>query len=148
MRRNKLLEYLDARGLLDGSPEEIAAAKREYRRSYDRAYKRRYRRSHTEVRFTTDARTIKLLEDVARPLGITPSTFAKEAAIARALGKRYASELRLGREVLQTVTLIHSEVRRLCRKQPSGFLGRRITYERLAGRIRAMEEALREVLNE
>lgn len=146
-RQNRLFAYLEAKGVLaNGTPEEISAAKRDYRRDYERLYKRRYRMRHSEVRFTLGQDERRMLLSAADMAGIDSGTFAKESTLARLNGKSHGSQMRIEREVLQKVALIHSEVRHLCRQRPTGFLERRIVFDRLAERIGALEEALRESL--
>jgi hypothetical protein len=145
--QNSLFAYLKARGVLEnGTPEEIAAAKRDYRRDYERLYKRRYRVRHSEVRFTFNREEQRLLLAAAAVVGIDNGTFAKEATLARLHSTSPGSDTRVSREVLQKVALIHSEVRHLCRQRPSGFLERRIVFDRLVEQVGALEEALRESL--
>lgn len=145
--QNSLFAYLQARGVLEnGTPEQIATAKRDYRRDYERLYKRRYRLRHSEVRFTFNQEEQRLLLSASATAGIDSGTFAKEATLTRLHGKGQGSAARVSREVLQKVALIHSEVRHLCRQRPTGFLERRIVFDRLAEQIGALEEALRESL--
>lgn len=145
--QNSLFAYLQARGVLEnGTPEEIAAAKRDYRRDYERRYKRRYRLRHSEVRFTLNQEEQRSLLSASATAGTDKGTFAKEATLTRLHGKSHGNDTRVSREVLQKVALIHSEVRHLCRQRPTGFLERRIVFDRLAERLGALEEALRESL--
>lgn len=147
-RNNGLTAFLEAKGVLtNGTPEEIDAAKREYRKLYERAYKQRYRKAHSEVRFTLAASVMRRLASTAGNLGVDRSTYAKEATLARLDGVAPRSDQRVDREVLQKVVLIHSEVRHLCRHRPTGFLERRVLFDRLAERISALEEAFREIFN-
>ena len=146
-RTNNLLDYLEAKGVLaNGTMDELAAAKREYRKVYQREYKQRYRTRHIEVRFTLASSVMRSIDTAVKTVGIDRGTYAKEATLARWQGRSYGTDLRIRREVLQKVALIHSEVRHLCRQRPTGFLERRIAFDRLNERIGALEEALREVL--
>lgn len=145
--QNSLFAYLQARGVLEkGTTEEVTAAKRDYRRDYERLYKRRYRLRHSEVRFTLNSEERRLLHSASVTAGVDNGTFAKEATLTRLHGKSPGSDSRVSREVLQKVALIHSEVRQLCRQRPTGFLERRIAFDRLEARVDALEEALRESL--
>lgn len=141
------MEYLESMGVLThGNPEEIANAKLEYKKIYQRKYKQLYRNRHREVRFTVDHSTHKALDLAAKEFDLCPSAFARQATLERLRERPTGTSPNISRELLQKVAIIHSEVRHLCRKRPSGFLERRITFERLAQRIGALEEVLRQIL--
>lgn len=142
---NKLLAYLEAKGVLtNGTPGDINAAKREYRKLYQQHYKRTYLADHSEVRFTLASSVTQSIDEAAHQLGIDRSTYAKEATLARLSDKPHGACI--SKEVLQKVALIHSEVRHLCRQRPTGLLDRHIVFYRLEKRVAALEEAFRESL--
>jgi hypothetical protein len=142
---NRLLAYLEAKGVLtNGTPDDIAAAKREYRKLYQQEYKRSYLTGHSEVRFTLASSITQSIDAAAHQIGIDRSTYAKEATLARLSGKPHGA--RVSKELLQKVALIHSEVRHLCRQRPAGLLDRHIVFGRLEKRVADLEEAFRESL--
>lgn len=148
-RSNDLMAFLAAEGVLEnGTPAEIAAAKRAYRKLYLRDYQRRYRKSHVEVRYSVQEELAGSLRKAAGHLGLDLGTYSKETVIARLNGGYIPAENRPSRELLQAVSLIHSQIRHLCRQKPKGFLERRIQYERLRQRVQALEEVLRKSQHE
>src|SRR5690348_9550621 len=100
-RANKFLVYLDAHGLLArGTKEQIAQARREYRKLYQRTYRRRYRETHVEVRFTVSMPTKRALEAQSVENGMDVGTYAREATIARLKGPDIPRLRQLNREAL------------------------------------------------
>lgn len=147
VKRDRVTEYLAAKGFLpNGTPEEIAEAKREYRRTYERMYKRRYRTVHREVRFTLSEAEWRTLRHAAATLGVDIGSYAKDATRSAMTGTTPVATSQVTREVLQQVILARSNIRTLCEAKPATFFGQRVTFQRLEEEVATMERLLREAL--
>ena len=78
MKHRSLKDYLFASGILDtGTREEIAAAKKEYRRQYLKQKKREYRKTHRRVTLSFPNKEAERLEQQALAFEMTLPKFIK-----------------------------------------------------------------------
>ncbi len=81
IRSKKLRQYLNERGALNGTEEEIAAAKAEYRRLYKREWKKSQQMPKKELRPGFTLKQYKELQLKARELNLSPTSLLKDLAL-------------------------------------------------------------------
>jgi hypothetical protein len=80
-RSPKLAQYLEETGALDGTPEDIARAKIEYRKQYKAAHKKRGAGKHRELRPQFSFAEYGTIKHKAEALGLAPTAYVKAVAL-------------------------------------------------------------------
>ncbi len=105
-RSKALWQYLNDTGALQGSQEDIERAKRNYRREYKRKWRQDKVIKPIELRPGFTAREYKELKIAAKMVGLTPTIFIKQSALASAgVGKAIPEKAKL-LSVLQLVSMV------------------------------------------
>src|ERR1017187_7590492 len=81
-RSKALWQYLNDIGALQGTPEDIERAKRNYRRDYKRKWRQNKVIKPIELRPGFTAKEYKELKIAAKMAGIIPTIFIKQTALA------------------------------------------------------------------
>jgi hypothetical protein len=105
IRSKALYQYLLDAGVLNSTPEEIAAAKRAYRKAYRDAWKKRKAPLSKELRITYTLREYRDMQIHARILGISPTALCKrltQAAVGHTGIIPHQEELQ---ELLQCISM-------------------------------------------
>ncbi len=108
---SKLYAFLDQQGLIpNGSAQEIANAKKEYKRAYQRKYRRKQRKERPEVTVILTKAEWKLLTDTATGHFFTLSSYLREAALAYT-NQTYIvpNQLQIA-EIQQRIRLLQSDI--------------------------------------
>lgn len=83
IRSTPLYEYLLACGALNGTTEDIAIAKREYRRKYKRNWKKNKKLPHKELRPYVSLKEYERLKQVSADAGYAnPTAFLKQLILS------------------------------------------------------------------
>ena len=81
IRSKALYLFLLEEGVLDGSQEEIAQAKQEFRKQYQKNWKRNKPKLKKEIRFELTHKEYFELKVRSLESGLFPTTFAKDAVL-------------------------------------------------------------------
>lgn len=80
-RSKVLFEYLQQSGVLHGTPEAIALAKKQYRTLYKKQWKQT-RRPRKELRIDVTVKQYQLIKNRAVQYGQTPTAYARNAILS------------------------------------------------------------------
>lgn len=80
-RSPKLAQYLEETGAINGSPEDIARAKIEYRKAYKAEHKKKSASKHNELRPQFTPPEYEAVKEKADALGITPTAYVKAVSL-------------------------------------------------------------------
>jgi hypothetical protein len=88
IQSKRLHQYLLEQGVLDGSPEEIGAAKIRYRRNYKKQWKQEQQLPFKEVRPCFTLKEYSSIKAIAKEAGFKNATaFAKQLVLSSAEGQ-------------------------------------------------------------
>lgn len=105
VRSKQLWEYLTRKGVLDGTDEEIAQAKKDYRKEYKARWKKgRVIKKH-ELRPEFTGKEYRQLAVKAKELGLTPTAWLRALALAEAYGTTVLPHRERLLKALQLVSL-------------------------------------------
>jgi hypothetical protein len=99
-----LHEYLSRSGALGGSEEDIARAKKIYRKEYKRLWKKR-RDRHKEVRIELTLKQFRDLQVAADRLQLRHTTYARETIVSASNGRTFIPHRDCLLRVLQTLSM-------------------------------------------
>ena len=102
-RSPKLAQYLEETGALNGTPEDIARAKAEYRKAYKAEHKKKNSSRRNELRPQFSFAEYDQIRHKAEIMGLTPTAYVKAVSL------RYNTGVLPGKEtllyVLQTLAM-------------------------------------------
>lgn len=88
IRSQKLYSYLQTTGTLDKAPEDIALAKKEYRRIYKRNWKQ-IQRPRKELRIEFTIKQYDIIKLKAMACGQRPTTYARSVILSATEQQRH-----------------------------------------------------------
>lgn len=106
IRSTSLYEYLLSSGALDGTPEDIARAKREYRKKYKREWKKNKQLPHRELRPSFSLKDYEALKVRAGEMGYeNPTAYIKQLILASLEQKSIVPHREQLEQILQYVSM-------------------------------------------
>ena len=105
IRSKKLYEYLVNAGLLNGTPEEVAFAKQEYRKEYRRTWMKTKASLTKEVRIEFTRREYHNLLIYAKTAGTSPTAFCKSLTNSAIQNKQIIPNKDRLQEILQVISM-------------------------------------------
>ena len=105
IRSKKLWEYLNDAEVLNGSPEEISVAKKEYRKAYRREWMKTRASLTKEVRIEFTRREYHNLLVYANTIGISPTALCKTLTSSAIQNKQIIPNKEKLQDILQMISM-------------------------------------------
>lgn len=148
-RKSGLWAYLEERGVLDGSPEEIKAAKKEYRRQYNREYMRKRRKGRPEITLSFEQVEIEEVKALAKQHHQSLSGYIREATLAYGRKTYLVPNPESIAILTQQLSLWRSDMQRMVRLARKAEAGELIYgYKLIMQKLTQLEEYIETVLRQ
>lgn len=142
MRKNSgLWAHLHALGILEkGSEEDIARAKRDYRKQYMRLYKQNQRKVKREYYVSLTRQEQIIVKREAQEHGLTEVQFFRKAVFAYVSESYIVPHISVLHEIQQLALRCQSDIERIANADKGGWLKPDRNYQNLENAIAVMRE--------
>lgn len=139
--KTKLYQFLTERGLLiNGSDEEILAAKREYRKAYLATYRKNYRNKKRHFAVILSEDELRIITQSAKKHGIKLPSFIKQAALGYLTNSFVIIEPFAVLELKHNILAIHNHIQTIAEKEQDRWYGLLNKYDVLKDSIQQIEK--------